>query len=208
MILRIHQLGDADVRHAVRRILIALAPLVLDDVALAVHELRRHDIEEISHAVRFEVQRKIEGVGRDRFVIVRPIRRRRSVVVAPGGFEQVVELAFLDVAGAFEHKMLEQVREAGATRFLTRRSDVVPDIDGDGGHAVVFVQDHREPVLELEHREGHGEFRCRGRLLRRRRRDRQTDGHERREQHSSHRHNTSHSEPARSGPPETSEVLV
>ena len=42
--------------------------------------------------------------------------------------------------------MLEQVGEAGAPGRLVVRADLVPDVDGDLGHAVVLVQDHLEAV--------------------------------------------------------------
>ena len=82
--------------------------------------------------------------------VVGPIVRGRAVVVAAGRLEQRVELAFLDVLRSLEHEVLEQVREAGSPRLLVGGADVVPDVDGDHGHALVLMQDHGQPVGEPE----------------------------------------------------------
>ena len=95
-------------------VLVALAPLVLDDVALRVDGLRRHRVEQVAHAIRFEEQRELERVRRHVDPVVGAVVLRRAVVVAAGRLEQRVELARLDVAGAHEHQVLEQMREAGA----------------------------------------------------------------------------------------------
>ena len=49
---------------------------------------------------------------------------------------------------AFEHQVLEQVRQARAARPLVLRSDVVPDAHRDERHAVIFVDDDVETVGE------------------------------------------------------------
>ena len=66
--------------------------------------------------------------------------------MAPARFEQGVELAFLDVRRSFEHQVLEQMREAGASGLLARRADVVPDVDRRERDGVILVQDHVQPV--------------------------------------------------------------
>ena len=80
----------------------------------------------------------------------------------PAASSQAVELARLDVAGAHEHQVLEQVREPGPARALARRADVVPDVDGDDRDAVILVQDHVQPVGQRELRVRHFErpWRC------------------------------------------------
>ena len=40
----------------------ALAPLVLDDVALRVDRLGRHRVEQVAHAIGLEEQRELERV--------------------------------------------------------------------------------------------------------------------------------------------------
>ena len=55
---------------------------------------------------------------------------------------------FADVLGAFEHHVLEEVGEAGAAGALVEGADVVPEVDGDEGQAVIFVGDDGEAVGE------------------------------------------------------------
>jgi hypothetical protein len=73
MVLGIEQFRNAHLRHAVGRVLVALTPLVLHDVALAVDELLRDDVEQVAHAIGLEEQREIERVRRHVDVVVRAI---------------------------------------------------------------------------------------------------------------------------------------
>jgi hypothetical protein len=50
------------------------------------------------------------------------------------------------VFGAFEHQMLEEMRETSAAGTLVLRADVVPEIDGNHRQPVIFVHDHVEAV--------------------------------------------------------------
>src|SRR5207244_7117308 len=58
------------------------------------------------------------------------------------------------VLGAFEHQVLEEVREPGLARPLVLRSDVIPEVDGDDRTGVVFMKHHIGPVGERVLREG------------------------------------------------------
>ena len=151
MILGVHQLVDLRVGHAVRRVLDTLAPLVLHHVALAVHHLLRDDVEQVAHAVGLEEQRQVQRVGWHVDVVVRAVVRSGCVIAATGRLEQRVEQALFYILGAFEHQVLEQVREAGTADLLVGGSRVVPDVDRHHGHAVILVQDHRQAVGEREH---------------------------------------------------------
>jgi hypothetical protein len=131
-------------------ILVALTTLVLDDVALAIDALRRHRVEQIRHAIGLEIERQFQRVRRHVLEVVGAIVVRRAVVVAAGALEQRVEHAFLDVLRSLEHQVLEQVREAGAAGLLVRRADVIPDVHRRHRHALVLVQDDREPVGQAE----------------------------------------------------------
>src|SRR5256885_1059094 len=56
----------------------------------------------------------------------------------------------LDVLGGREEEqVLEQVRKAAPPRHLVGGADVVPDVDGHLGQAVVLAEDHRQAVGEL-----------------------------------------------------------
>ena len=142
----IQHFRQGDVGLPVRPVLVALPPLVLDHVALRVDGLRRHRVEQVSHSIRFEKQRQLDGVRRHVDPVVRPIVGRRSVVVAARGLQPLVELSRLHMTGSHEHQVLEQVGEAGAAGPLARRSDVVPHVHGDKRHAVILVQDDAQSV--------------------------------------------------------------
>ncbi len=154
MPFRIQQRIDLDLRRSVRRVLDVLAALVLHHVALAVDDGGRHRVEEVAHPIRFEEEREVERVGRDVDVVVGAVRFRRGVVRAARALEQRVERPFLHVAGAFEHQVLEQVREPGPPGLLPRRPDVIPDVHRYKGDGVVLVQDHVQPVRQRELRIG------------------------------------------------------
>ena len=151
---RPQHLVQLDRRHAVRPVLVALSALVLHDVALAVDALRRHRVEKVAHAIRLEEQRQFQRVGGHVDDVIRPIVRGRSVVVTARAFEQEIELPFGHVLRSFEHQVLEQVRETGAPGLLVRRSDVVPEVDRHHRDARIAMQDHIQPVGELELLEG------------------------------------------------------
>jgi hypothetical protein len=48
----------------------------------------------------------------------------------------------------FEHQVLEQVREPGATDALVLRADVIPEIDRHDRHTTILVDDDIEAVGE------------------------------------------------------------
>jgi hypothetical protein len=96
-----------------------------------------------------------ERVRRHVDPVVGAIVLRRAVVVAAGRLEQAVELARHDMAGSHEHEMFEQVGEPGPAGPLAAGADVVPHVDGDHRHAVIFVQDHVQPVRQRELRVRH-----------------------------------------------------
>ena len=56
----------------------------------------------------------------------------------------------LDVLGALEHHVLEEMREAGPARLLVLRTHVVPQLDLDNRRRLVLVQDHDHAIGEHE----------------------------------------------------------
>ena len=52
------------------------------------------------------------------------------------------------VLRALKHHVLEQMREAGAALCLVHRPDVIPQINGNQGQAMVFVQQHGQAVWQ------------------------------------------------------------
>ncbi len=150
MAFGIQHLFEHDLRDAVRLVLDALPALVLHDVALRVDGHRRHRVEQVTHPIGLEEEGELERVRRHVDVVVRPIVRRGTIVLAADALEPRVELARLDVPGAHEHQVLEQMREARASRALVRGSHVIPDVHADERHAVILVEDHVQTVAKRE----------------------------------------------------------
>ena len=92
-------------------------------------------------------KRQLELVRGHRLEVVGAIEIRRAVDAgcAAAGEQLEVRVA-LDVLRSLKHHVLEQVREARAAGRLVRRPDVIPDVDADERHTVIFRQDHLEPV--------------------------------------------------------------
>jgi len=67
--------------------------------------------------------------------------------------ERLVEIGRI-VLGAFEHQVLEEVRETGLARLLVLRADVVPEVHGHHRQLMIFVHDDIEAVVERALREG------------------------------------------------------
>ena len=76
------------------------------------------------------------------------------MLLPPARFEQRVELACLDVPGTHEHQVLEQVREAGAAGFSRADPTRYQTLTVTTRHAVIFVEDHVQPVGQRELRVG------------------------------------------------------
>ena len=126
----------------------ALPPLVLHDVALRVQLREVERVEQKPHPVGLDPQHGLEIVRRDGLVVVRDVVRRRAVVHAARALGELVVQAVGDVARPGEHHVLEQVREAGAPGHLVLRSDVIPDVHGDGRRRAIDRQHDVQPVRQ------------------------------------------------------------
>ena len=184
MALRIEHLCDLDRRHAIGGILVTLAALVLDDVALRVDGLGRHRVDEESHPVRLQEQRQVERVRGDVDVVVGAVFSGRGVVGAADRLEELIEGAVGRVLRSHEHQVLEQVGEPGPPDLLACRADVVPHVHRDERNRMIFVQDDVQAVRQIELRVGDVEI-SRG-LLSRGRKGGREDGRHRDRQQSSH----------------------
>ena len=130
--------------------------LLLNGVYLVV-EVVLGDCQRL-HAVCFKKQRKIDLVRRQRLVVQRPVLVRGPVHVAAIHEHEVGMLILADVLRAFEHHVLEEVREAGSSLALVTGTDVVVDHDREDRRCVVFDDDDTKPVRERRV----GQFRRRG----------------------------------------------
>ena len=135
-------------RLAVRLIVDPQAALFLHRAALVV-EVRLVDVER-AHAIALEEERQLELVRRHGLVVERAVLVRRPVHRAAVGEDERGMLAGPDVLGALEHHVLEEVREAGASRFLVGGPDEVVDDHRHGRRGVVFRDDDPQAVLELD----------------------------------------------------------
>ncbi len=144
---------------AVGLVVDAQPALFLHRVALIVQVRLVH--RERAHAVRFKEQAQIELVGGEGFEIIGTILGRSAVHVAAIVFHQNHVLALAHVLGAFEHHVLEKVRESGMAHSLAVRADVVGDGDGVSGRGVIHGHDDAEPVVELVLLDGNSQrLRC------------------------------------------------
>ena len=132
---------------AVGHVVVALALLLLDDVALVV-QVGLVDLE-VLHALGLEPQRQFQGAGVDGLEVVGPVEAGGGVRGAAGGLDRGQVLARLDAGpGALEHQVLEQVREAGASLHLVTRTDLVPEVHRHARRDRVGVDDQTQPIVE------------------------------------------------------------
>ena len=136
-------------------VVVALALLVLDDLALVVEGLLAEGVEQAPHAVGLQPEGQLEVVARDRLVVVGAVDPGGAVERPAGAGDQAEVLGLADVAGALEHHVLEEVGEPGLARPLVPGADVVPDVDGGHGCERVGGHDQAQPVAETLIGEAH-----------------------------------------------------
>ena len=101
-----------------------------------------------AHAVGFEPQQALEGVGRRGLVVVGDVVVRRAVEHAAGGIDELDVHHLAGVLRALKHHVLEQMREAAAPFGLEAEADVVVHADGDDGRGAVRRDDDAQAVFE------------------------------------------------------------
>jgi hypothetical protein len=101
-----------------------------------------------SHAVGLQPERQRELVRRHRLVVVGAVEPGGAVERAAGPLHELEVLVGLDVRGALEEHVLEQVREAGASLALVRRADVVPQVHRDDRRGVILREHDQQAVGE------------------------------------------------------------
>ena len=116
-----------------------LALFVLDDTALQIESLLIERAEEITHAVGFHPQGVIEGRCGHVFEVVSAVVVGGAVQVGGADFFHGVNVTAGGMFAAAEHQVLEEMREAGFARLFVFRADVVPEVHGDDGRLMVFV---------------------------------------------------------------------
>ncbi len=167
MVIRVSgrvQVGlDLLVPGAVRPVVVARTLLVLDHVTLVVEVVLAECVEQAAHPVRLEPQRQVELMGRHGLEVVRPIQPGRAVHGPARGLDERDVLRLLQVGGALEHDVLEQVSEPGLALDLVLAPDVVPDVDRHDRCEMVLRDDHAQAVgqtvvAELDGGNGHADI--------------------------------------------------
>ncbi len=141
------------VERAVRPVVVALALLVLDHLALVVEVLLVERVEQRRHPVRLEPEADLDLVRRHRLEVVGAVEVGARVVDPAGPLHDGHVLGLPDVARALEHEVLEQVREAGLAGLLVLGADRVPEVDGHDRREPIGRHDQAQPVLEAVLRE-------------------------------------------------------
>ncbi len=102
---------------------------------------------EAAHTVGLEPEDALEIIAREGLEEIRVVVVRAGVIeIRPAAFDDARMLVGPDVRGAFEHQVLEEMREAGVARLLVFCPDVIPDLQVDHGSGVVFEQNHLQAI--------------------------------------------------------------
>jgi hypothetical protein len=96
-----------------------------------------HRRQQAGHPVGLQPERQLQLVAGQGLEVVRPVEPGRGVQRAAGSLHQGHVLALLDVQRTLKHHVLEEVREAGLSRFLVPAADVVPEVDRHDRRAIV-----------------------------------------------------------------------
>ena len=108
------------------------------------------------HAIRFEPERGLEQIARDRLVVERAVFARLcrsdSKLPPPARIDRH-ELPRRNVRRALEHHVLAQMREPRVTRLFVLRAEVIPHANADDRRRVVFVEDRDQSIRQLDARE-------------------------------------------------------
>ena len=134
---------------AVRLVVDRPAAFVLHDVALRVELLLREPWQHPAHAIGLEPERQRDLVGRNGFIVVRPIEPGGPVQGPSGALDEFEMFVRLDVRRPLKEHVLEQVGETGAIKPLIGRTHVIPQIDRDDRRRVILREHHMQAVREV-----------------------------------------------------------
>ena len=97
---------------AIRLVVDALGPFVLDGGALDLELLLAHRIEQEAHAIRLQPEHLLQLVGRHGFVVVGAVLVGGAVHVTARLVDDPHVFLITNVLGALEHHVLEEVGKA------------------------------------------------------------------------------------------------
>ncbi len=146
MVLREEQMIDLFLAELVRLVL-ALAALVAHHVALVGQLFPVQLLQQEAHAVALQPQSQLQFVAGHGLEVVGAVEVRGAIDVGRADAFEIAEMRLLaHVLGALKHHVLEQMREAGAALCLVHRPDVIPQVHGNQGQAMVLVQQHGQAI--------------------------------------------------------------
>ena len=125
-----------------------LAAFLQDHIAFRQHH--RVSQRQIGHAVGLQLHHQFQPVGGDGLEVGGVVPGSEGVILAAIAVDNAAELAGGQVAGAAEHQMFQEMRDAGGAALLVGRPGAVPDHVGDDRDAVVLHHDHLQPVFQRE----------------------------------------------------------
>lgn len=144
--LGVGQGGEPLEGRAVGNVVVPLAALVLDDVALVLHGLVVQGGQQGPHPVRLQPERELQLVGRHRLEVVGALEAGGAVEGTAGALDQFEVAVARYARRPLEHQVLEEVSQAGTSLDFVARADVVPEADrGDRGQ-VVLGEHHAQAV--------------------------------------------------------------
>ena len=101
-----------------------------------------------AHAIGFEPEDALKGIGGHGLKIVGDIVMRGAVEGAATGIDELDVLHLGSVGGALEHHMLEEVSEAAPAVRLEAKANFVVDADGNDGRGGIRGDDDFQVVGE------------------------------------------------------------
>ena len=131
---------------AVRLIVHPHAPLFLHHFALGL-EIRFVHIE-AAHAIGFEPEDTLEIIAGKGLEEIRVVVVGAGIVESAESFDDPGMLFRSHVRRAFEHQVLEEMRESSAAGALVFRPHVIPHLKVDHRNGVVFEQNHLQPIRQ------------------------------------------------------------
>ena len=160
--VRVHRVRFAIhqfVEHPVRLGQNALIVLADHDVALGVEVLLGDG--QRAQAVGFGPQQRLEIVRRHDLVVVGDVVGGERVVEPADVLGEPVDRLGPGVLRPLEHQVLEEVREARATRRIVLAADAIADVDRDRRDAMILHEQHAQAVgqasvVELDRWDGWG----------------------------------------------------
>ena len=146
--VRVGEGGEPLEGGAVGHVVVALAALVLHDVALVLHRLVVQGGQQGAHAVGLQPERELQLMGGHRLEVVGALEAGGAVERTARALHQLEVAVALHLGGTLEHQMLEEVSQTGAALDLVARADVVPEAHRRHRGQVVLGEHHPQTVRQ------------------------------------------------------------